>query len=86
MSRGYFVEGVVLGAVTGLVAGLLLAPSSGEETREKLKKFRGENEDLFQETKERTEELIQKTVDAIERGFSRVSDSMVKSSTKRGKS
>ena len=74
MSRGYFVEGVFFGAITGLVAGLLLAPSSGEETRDKLKKLRDDNDELIQETKERTEDLIHKTVDAIEQGFARVSE------------
>lgn len=74
MSRGHFVEGVLLGAITGFVAGLLLAPSSGEETRDKLKKLRDDNDELIKETKERTEDLIHKTVDAIEQGFARVSD------------
>jgi gas vesicle protein len=34
--RGGFVLGVLVGAAAGLVAGLLLAPASGEETRRRL--------------------------------------------------
>jgi gas vesicle protein len=32
----YFVIGALLGAVTGLMCGLLLAPSSGQKTRQRL--------------------------------------------------
>ena len=36
MSVGRFFTGVVIGAAIGAVAGILLAPQSGEETREKI--------------------------------------------------
>ena len=35
-SLEYFVIGVVLGAVGGFIAGLLIAPTSGQKTRERL--------------------------------------------------
>lgn len=73
MSRGSsFLEGLVLGAVVGFVGGVLLAPSSGEQTREKLMKVSKENEDLLRDTKEKTEDLVSKTLDAIDVGFSKL--------------
>lgn len=38
MNKGRFVVGTVLGAAAGIVAGVLTAPQSGEETRADLKK------------------------------------------------
>ncbi len=37
MNKGKFVLGTVLGAAAGVVAGMLTAPKSGEETRADLK-------------------------------------------------
>lgn len=37
MNKGKFVLGTVIGAAAGVVAGLLTAPKSGEETRADLK-------------------------------------------------
>lgn len=37
-SGGFFLSGVLLGAAVGVVTGLLLAPKSGRETRQLLKK------------------------------------------------
>lgn len=39
---GSFLGGIALGAVLGVVIGLLFAPQSGEETRELLKNKTGE--------------------------------------------
>lgn len=73
MSRGSsFLEGLVLGAVVGFVGGVLLAPSSGEETREKFMKATKDNEDLIRDTKEKTEDMVSKTLDAIDVGFSKL--------------
>ena len=36
MSVGKFFTGVAIGAAIGAIAGVLLAPQSGEETREKI--------------------------------------------------
>lgn len=37
MSKNRFIIGTVLGAVGGVVAGILTAPKSGQETREEIK-------------------------------------------------
>jgi gas vesicle protein len=63
---------LVLGAVVGFVGGMLLAPSSGEETRDKLMKVTQDNEDLIRDTKEKTEDMVSKTLDAIDVGFSKL--------------
>ena len=39
MSEGDFFKGLIVGATAGAVAGILLAPKSGVETREDLKKL-----------------------------------------------
>lgn len=39
MSDGDFFKGLIFGVAVGAAAGVLLAPKSGEETREDLKKF-----------------------------------------------
>ena len=36
-NKSYFVEGFLFGAVAGLIGGIIFAPTSGEETRKKLK-------------------------------------------------
>ncbi len=71
--KGNFFEIFVFGAVTGLVAGMLFAPRSGEETRNKLKKIKEDNDELIKDTKEKTENLIVKTMEAIEHGFDKLS-------------
>ena len=67
-----FMEGLLAGAALGALAGILLAPSSGEETRRKIKKMVEDNNDLIRDTKEKTEVLIAKTMSAIEQGFDKI--------------
>ncbi|MGE4170381.1 MAG: YtxH domain-containing protein [Candidatus Margulisiibacteriota bacterium] len=67
--KSNFFAGVVLGAVVGAVAGILFAPASGQETRIKLKEFKEKNEGAV---KEKTEELIAKTMNSIEEGFDKI--------------
>jgi gas vesicle protein len=70
--RNHFLEGVVFGAVVGGLLGVLFAPQSGAETRRKLKKMKETKGPLIQNTKEKTEEMISKTMNAIESGFNRI--------------
>ncbi len=71
--RDHFFEGIIIGALTGAILGILYAPQSGDKTREKIKHIRDENEDIIQDSKEHTENMIEKTKDAIEEGFEKLS-------------
>ena len=50
MSVGKFLAGFAIGAAIGAVTGILLAPKSGEETREQLGKMASELADKTDET------------------------------------
>lgn len=61
MSVGKFFTGVVIGAAIGAIAGILLAPQSGEETREKISEMA---KDAAEKT-EKTVKDIQEKADSI---------------------
>lgn len=67
-----FFEGIILGSIIGFLAGILFAPNSGEETRERLKKMKDDNDELIKDTKVKTEEMVAKTVSAIDQGFKNI--------------
>lgn len=67
-----FIEGVLVGATLGAVLGLLLAPQSGAETRRKLRRLKNSRDAILKSTKDKTEELINKTMYAIETGFNKI--------------
>ena len=66
-----FFEGFVVGAIVGVVGGLLFAPQTGEETREKIRVKANEFEGP--DSADRTENMIAKTLDAIDNGFEKLS-------------
>ena len=66
--KSHFFEGFLFGAVVGVLGGLLFAPTAGEETRKKLKDMQ-ENH-IPPDT---TENLVSKTLDAIDQGFEKLS-------------
>ena len=69
MYTSNFLEGIIVGAILGGIAGVLFAPSPGEETRKKLKSMAAENADLVDSAKDQTEDLIDKIFrDKIEDG------------------
>lgn len=61
-STGDFFKGLVFGAVIGAAAGILLAPKSGTETREDIKKFSSDvqdkAEDLYMSSRKEVEKRI----------------------------
>ena len=66
--KSHFFEGFLFGAVVGVLGGLLFAPTTGEETRKKIK--------TIQDTHippDTTENLVSKTLDAIDQGFEKLS-------------
>jgi gas vesicle protein len=61
-SEGDFFKGLLVGAVVGAAAGILLAPQSGEKTREDIKKFSGDladkAQDLYASSRKKLEKKI----------------------------
>lgn len=63
MSAGKFLAGFIVGGAVGALAGLLLAPKSGEETREMIAQKSSEiydkTEDSINEIKEKAEDVVE---------------------------
>ena len=63
MSAGKFLAGFIVGGAVGAIAGLLLAPKSGEETRAMIAKTSSEiydkTEDSLKEIKEKAEVVVE---------------------------
>jgi gas vesicle protein len=55
-----FLKGLFLGAIAGAAAGILLAPKSGEETREDLKKLAKEYQDKAVDMYTATKKMMEK--------------------------
>ena len=73
MSKGSnFTEGFILGAIGGVLLGILCAPDSGDETRKKLFQMKKDNDDLIKDTKEKTEKMVDHTLKAIDNGFEKI--------------
>ena len=60
MNKTTFVEGVAVGAVAGAIATILLAPKSGQETRDEIKAHLEEIRDKIAQQLEKTEKLTKK--------------------------
>ena len=73
MSRqSHFLEGIIIGTILGGVLGILFAPEEGKKTREKLREKTENKEEIVETAKQQTEDMIEKTKDAIEVGFAKV--------------
>ena len=59
------------GAAIGAVLGVLFAPESGDAMRKRLRKF--SREEIPGDPAEKTEEMIQKTRNAIDEGLNKLS-------------
>ena len=65
MATNDLVKGLILGALGGLLVGILYAPKSGRETREDIRKSTA---DLYDKTKEQYQQAIRKMEDMAGRG------------------
>ena len=61
--RGNFFEGLFTGIILGGILGVIFAPQSGRETRQKLRDLKDEQDPLFQNGKDKTDAMIAKTKD-----------------------
>lgn len=73
MSKGSTVTlSFLIGASLGIIAGILIAPKSGEETREdvkeKLNTIKSKVDDLYEKSIEKTNEIVSKGEVLIEKG------------------
>ena len=68
-----FLVGVLLGSIVGAAIGLLLAPQSGEETREAISESA---RDIREKVKEGSRQVVESSRDLIEQGKGRVSGLM----------
>jgi len=73
MSKGSIVTlSFLIGASLGVIAGILIAPKTGEETREdvkeKLNTIKSKVDDLYEKSLEKTNELVSKSEGIIEKG------------------
>ena len=63
MSAGKFLAGFIVGGAVGALAGLLLAPQSGEETREMIAKT---STDIYDKTEASIKEIKSKTESVVD--------------------
>lgn len=60
-----FLGGILLGAIIGTAIGLLLAPQTGEETRESIREYA---DDLSGKVKESSRQIVESGKDILEQG------------------
>lgn len=72
-NNGRFTAGLLFGVVLGALAGLFLAPQTGEETRKKLQETA---EDFGKQISKVTEKLKEETNQVIEKGKSFLEEKM----------
>jgi gas vesicle protein len=65
MDKKTFIEGIAVGAVAGAIAGLLLAPKSGQETRDEIKAHLDEIKNQIIEKLEAAEDFTQSKYEEV---------------------
>lgn len=65
MDKKAFIEGIAVGAVAGAIAGLMLAPKSGQETRDEIKGYLLEIKDKIVERLEALEDFTQQKYEEV---------------------
>jgi len=70
-----FLKGLFLGVIAGAAAGILLAPKSGKETQEDLKKLAKEYTEKAVDMYEATKKIMAKKLDALKKAGSKIDES-----------
>lgn len=74
-----FFKGLLLGTVTGAVAGILLAPKSGAETREDIKKLAIDLKDKAEDLYNNARREVEKKIEQLKRAGEKIDESKYKS-------
>jgi gas vesicle protein len=74
-----FVKGLLFGAVTGVVAGILLAPKSGAETREDIKKLAEELKDKAEDAYAKARREVEKKIEQVKKAGGKIDETKYKS-------
>ena len=70
-----FLKGLFLGVIAGAAAGILLAPKSGKETQEDLKKLAKEYQEKAMDMYAVTKKTLEKKLDALKKAGSKIDES-----------
>lgn len=73
-----FFKGLIVGALGGAIAGILLAPKSGEETREDIKKLALEMKDKAVDTYNKARREVEKKVEQVKRAGEKIDEGKYK--------
>jgi gas vesicle protein len=73
-----FFKGLVLGTIAGAVAGILLAPKSGQETREDIKKLAVDLKDKAEDTYERARKEVEKKIAQVKKAGEKLDEGKYK--------
>ncbi len=69
-----FFKGLIFGALGGAIAGILLAPKSGEETREDIKKLALEMKDKAVDTYEKARAEVEKKIEQVKKAGEQIDE------------
>lgn len=70
-----FIKGLFIGAIAGAAAGILLAPKSGKETQEDIKKLAKEYTEKAVDMYQATKKILEKKLDALKKAGSKIDES-----------
>lgn len=73
-----FFKGLIAGALGGAIAGLLLAPKSGEETREDIKKLAVDIKDKAVDTYEKARGEVEKKIEQVKKAGEKIDEGKYK--------
>jgi gas vesicle protein len=73
-----FFKGLIIGALGGAIAGILLAPKSGEETREDIKKLALEMKDKAVDTYNKARLEVEKKIEQVKKAGEKIDEGKYK--------
>lgn len=73
-----FFKGLLLGTLAGAVAGILLAPKSGEETREDIKKLAIDLKNKAENTYEKARKEVERKIEQIKKAGGKINEGRYK--------